>query len=82
MPGAKLHAATPPGWVRRAPRTAKPRLLEPVPEHSDPTDDDSGNLLIEGDNRQATVSLLPQFATRSMSRRPNRSVSLRGQFFH
>lgn len=40
----------------------KPRILEPVPEHSDPTDEDPGNLLIEGDNRQAMVSLLPQFA--------------------
>jgi adenine-specific DNA-methyltransferase len=42
----------------------KPRVLEPVPEHSDPTDEDPGNILIEGDNRQAMVSLLPQFAGR------------------
>jgi adenine-specific DNA-methyltransferase len=40
----------------------KPRILEPVPEQSDVTDEDPGNLLIEGDNRQAMVSLLPQFA--------------------
>ncbi|HEY4266868.1 MAG TPA: site-specific DNA-methyltransferase [Galbitalea sp.] len=40
----------------------KPRVLELVQEHSDVTDDDPGNLLIEGDNRQAMVSLLPQFA--------------------
>jgi len=36
----------------------KPRLLESVPEFSDPTPDDPGNLVIEGDNRQAMVSLL------------------------
>jgi len=33
-----------------------------VAEFSDPTPDDPGNLLIEGDNRQAMVSLLPQYA--------------------
>ncbi len=40
----------------------RPRILEPDPKHSDPTDEDPGNLLIEGDNRQAMVSLLPQYA--------------------
>lgn len=40
----------------------KPRVLEVIPEHGDVTDEDPGNLLIEGDNRQAMVSLLPQFA--------------------
>lgn len=52
-------------WLgRRQARVAipKPRVLEPVPEFADVTDDDPGNLLIEGDNRQAMVSLLPQFA--------------------
>jgi adenine-specific DNA-methyltransferase len=39
----------------------KPRILEETPEHSDPTDEDPGNLMIEGDNRQAMVSLLPQY---------------------
>lgn len=39
----------------------KPHFLEPVPEHSDPTDEDPGNLVIEGDNRQAMVSLLSQY---------------------
>src|ERR1035437_2599844 len=40
----------------------KPRLLTPVPEQSDLTEEDPGNLLIEGDNRQAMVSLLAQYA--------------------
>jgi adenine-specific DNA-methyltransferase len=39
----------------------KPRFLEEVPEHSDPSPGDPGNLLIEGDNRQAMVSLLAQY---------------------
>lgn len=39
----------------------KPRVLEPVAEHSDPTDEDPGNLVVEGDNRQAMVSLMSQF---------------------
>ena len=39
----------------------KPRILEEVPEHGDSTDEDPGNLVIEGDNRQAMVSLLPQY---------------------
>ena len=33
----------------------------PVPEASDPTDEDPGNLVIEGDNRQAMVSLFAQY---------------------
>jgi adenine-specific DNA-methyltransferase len=40
----------------------KPRVLESAPDHSDPTVEDPGNLVIEGDNRQAMVSLLPQWA--------------------
>lgn len=54
-------------WLgRRQARVSipKPRILEAVPEHSDPTEDDPGNLVIEGDNRQAMVSLLPQYAGR------------------
>jgi adenine-specific DNA-methyltransferase len=54
-------------WLgRRQARIAipRPRILEPVPEHADPTDEDPGNLVIEGDNRQAMVSLLPQYAGR------------------
>ena len=39
----------------------KPRILEEIPEHGDLTDEDPGNLVIEGDNRQAMVSLLPQY---------------------
>src|SRR6476620_5139088 len=38
-----------------------PRVFVPVPEASDPTDDDPGNLVIEGDNRQAMVSLFAQY---------------------
>lgn len=34
-----------------------PRVLETVEAESDPTDDDPGNLVIEGDNRQAMSSL-------------------------
>jgi adenine-specific DNA-methyltransferase len=52
-------------WLgRRQARVAipKPRILEPVPEESDPTEEDPGNLVIEGDNRQAMMSLLPQYA--------------------
>jgi len=39
----------------------KPRLLTPVPEQGDSTDEDAGSLLIEGENRQAMVSLLAQY---------------------
>lgn len=52
-------------WVgRRQARLAipKPRILEEVAELGDPTESDPGNLLIEGDNRQAMVSLLAQYA--------------------
>jgi adenine-specific DNA-methyltransferase len=42
----------------------RPRFLVDVPEHSDPIDEDPGNLVIEGDNRQAMVSLLSQYAGR------------------
>ena len=38
-----------------------PRVFVPVPEASDPTDEDPGNLVIEGDNRQAMVSLFAQY---------------------
>jgi adenine-specific DNA-methyltransferase len=38
-----------------------PRVFVPVPEASDPTDEDPGNLVIEGDNRQALVSLFAQY---------------------
>ncbi len=38
-----------------------PRVFVPVPEASDPTEEDPGNLVIEGDNRQAMVSLFPQY---------------------
>lgn len=34
-----------------------PRVLETVDEESDPSEDDPGNLVIEGDNRQAMSSL-------------------------
>jgi hypothetical protein len=52
-------------WADRRQATLsipKPRILEEVPEHSDPTDEDPGNLLIQGDNRQAMVSLLSHYA--------------------
>ena len=52
-------------WLgRRQARVAipKPRVLDSIPEESDPTDEDPGNLVIEGDNRQAMMSLLPQYA--------------------
>lgn len=39
-----------------------PRVLERIEEHSDPTEFDPGNLVIEGDNRQAMVSLYAQYA--------------------
>ena len=39
----------------------KPRVLEEAPEHSDHTPVDPGNLVIEGDNRQAMVSLMGQW---------------------
>ncbi len=39
----------------------KPHILETAPEHSDTTPEDPGNLVIEGDNRQAMVSLLSQY---------------------
>ena len=38
-----------------------PRVFVPVPEASDPTEEDPGNLVIEGDNRQAMVSLFAQY---------------------
>jgi adenine-specific DNA-methyltransferase len=38
-------------------RVPAPRVLVPIPEFSDPTKDDPGNLVIEGDNRKALVSL-------------------------
>ena len=38
-----------------------PRVFIPVPEASDPTEEDPGNLVIEGDNRQAMVSLFAQY---------------------
>jgi adenine-specific DNA-methyltransferase len=38
-----------------------PRVMLPVGEASDPTAEDPGNLLIEGDNRQAMVSLFAQY---------------------
>jgi adenine-specific DNA-methyltransferase len=38
-----------------------PRVFVPVPEASDPTYEDPGNLVIEGDNRQAMVSLFAQY---------------------
>lgn len=38
-----------------------PRVFVPVPEASDPTDEDPGNLVIEGDNRQTMVSLFAQY---------------------
>jgi adenine-specific DNA-methyltransferase len=42
-------------------RVPTPRVLTPVPEASDPTAEDPGNLIIEGDNRQAMVSLIAQY---------------------
>jgi adenine-specific DNA-methyltransferase len=39
----------------------KPRVLQEVPEHSDHAEGEPGNLLIEGDNRQAMVSLMGQW---------------------
>lgn len=42
----------------------KPRFLEEIPEHSDITNEDPGNMLIEGDNRQAMVSLLSQYGAK------------------
>jgi adenine-specific DNA-methyltransferase len=39
----------------------RPRVLQEVPEHSDHTETDPGNLLIEGDNRQGMVSLMGQW---------------------
>lgn len=41
-----------------------PRVLVPVPEAGDPTGEDPGNLVIEGDNRQARVSLFAQYQSR------------------
>lgn len=38
-----------------------PRVFVPVPEASDSTDEDPGNFVIEGDNRQAMVSLFAQY---------------------
>lgn len=38
-----------------------PRVFVPVPEASDPRPEDPGNLVIEGDNRQAMVSLFAQY---------------------
>lgn len=48
---------------RRHARLVEPaaRVLETVSEHSDPTDEDPGNLVIEGDNCQALVSLRYQY---------------------
>jgi adenine-specific DNA-methyltransferase len=51
-------------WAgRKAFRAAvpTPRVFVPVAEASDPTDEDPGNLVIEGDNRQAMVSLFAQY---------------------
>ncbi len=64
-PEAEAGQGTTLSWFgRRQARVSipRPRILEPVPKHSDVTDEDPGNLLIEGDNRQAMVSLLPQYA--------------------
>lgn len=60
-PGLFLH------WSgRRQSRLAvpTPRILEEVPDQSDHTDEDPGNLVIEGDNRQALVSLMAQYRGR------------------
>jgi adenine-specific DNA-methyltransferase len=38
-----------------------PRVFVSVPEASDPTPENPGNLVIEGDNRQAMVSLFAQY---------------------
>jgi hypothetical protein len=39
----------------------KPRVLEEASEHSDHSAADPGNMVIEGDNRQAMVSLMGQW---------------------
>lgn len=64
-PEVEVGQGTTLSWFgRRQARVSipRPRILEPDPKHSDVTDEDPGNLLIEGDNRQAMVSLLPQYA--------------------
>ena len=43
-------------------------LLEPVPELSH--GEDSGNLLVQGDNLDALKALLPQYAGNAIRRRP------------
>jgi len=42
----------------------KPRVLQNIPEHGDVVEGDPGNMLIEGDNRQAMVSLMGQWRGR------------------
>lgn len=57
-PGLFLH------WKGRSQSrfvVPKPRVLQEVPELSDPVEGEPGNLVIEGENRQGMVSLMGQW---------------------